>query len=93
MGGFFVRKTVECRLAIYPDESGGFCARCTNLAGVYGEGETVELAADDAIECFKGVAESYLGDSIEVPFRPDIHIEHPDAVRKWIKVTISSEPS
>jgi len=57
---------VECRGFVYQDEDGRFCAYATRLPGVYGEGDTAELAFADLCDAFAFALESY-SESREAP--------------------------
>jgi len=63
---------VECRGFVYQDEDGRFCAYATRLPGVYGEGDTAELAFADLCDAFAFALESYLESQEAPPWRDSL---------------------
>ena len=60
-------KTIQCRIVICPEEEGGFSAYASRLAGVAGQGETIEECLADVKESFCAVISTYREIGQEIP--------------------------
>ncbi len=61
-------------IIIEEDEDSGYVARCLELKGIYGQGETEDSALDDIQQALDIALETYSAENIQIPYRKVVQV-------------------
>ena len=61
-------------IIIEEDEDSGYVAKCLELKGIYGQGETEEIALEDIQLSLDVALETYSAENIRIPYRKVVQV-------------------
>jgi predicted RNase H-like HicB family nuclease len=86
--------TYQCRVALYPEEDGGFSIFCLNLPGVASQGDDEAEAIENIKEAFRGAVLEYQHQNRDIPWATSEEMKSeaeelgPKAKQRWIEVDV-----